>query len=662
MFLFLFLCHVLRAGAVPLDPCAAIAGRTWASPLEVRKCLFSEPLNETIRANTIEVLNKTLAFHASVNYQVQAPKPFEDVHEDLHADLARFSVTNYSSDFAFHLDVYRAFKRLNDGHAWCINYCYDSLYISYIPTPVVLLTDADGSQNVHIAPEAFAVASAEFGDEIAFWQDSLPGELRGQLSSLSGARVLLINGEDPFVAVDANARVTGGYQALSTRQNSFFASYQRVASGWSYSMGNFALHAHPLTDAVELVVQRVNSSSFDVINLPYRSRFGSGAKNFTDYNSWRANNCLAQKSTNGIDIYAVETLPQSQQQQHHLQQHRRERKHPVNMIFEDAALQMDIDLPKELQPMTPPLNESYSVAQFYLLPDNVTGILALGSFSATSFDIFQESLLAGLEGLKKAGTERLIVDVTNNGGGYICIAHWLHRIIVGPKGTTEPQAGLDTKTRAGPLAHLIVKRIVAGGDPEELLSYNGVQWKNATGISFESSTDWLEPHVKTVINGREDAFSQRLGQECQPFSKDPPDHALFDPKNVAIVSNGRCGSSCSLFSITMAKLDHVKTVVVGGKKGVQQQYCGVVGGQSTDWTMIDTEIKSVHLKNHSLAPPDFIGNLAQGITWRLGFGLDDPEEPEEWQDHPADFNLPLTMETVNKPAKIWEQVASTVFG
>ena len=35
----------------------------------------------------IEVVNKTLAFHASVNYQIQAPPPFdEDVHEDLVAD------------------------------------------------------------------------------------------------------------------------------------------------------------------------------------------------------------------------------------------------------------------------------------------------------------------------------------------------------------------------------------------------------------------------------------------------------------------------------------------------------------------------------------------------------------------------------------------------
>ena len=80
--------------------------------------------------------------------------------------------------------------------------------------------------------------------------------------------------------------------------------------------------------------------------------------------------------------------------------------------------------------------------------------------------------------------------------------------------------------------------------------------------------------------------------------------------------------------ITMAKEEGAKTVVYGGKSDVQQQYCGTVGGQSTDFSTIDSEIKTTHLKNNSLAPPDFLTNSVQGITWRLGFGVDNKEEPE----------------------------------
>ena len=194
---------------------------------------------------------------------------------------------------------------------------------------------------------------------------------------------------------------------------------------------------------------------------------------------------------------------------------------------------------------------SYSVAQFYHLNDTQTGVLALGSFNADSFSDFQQNLLTGLQNLKAAGAKQLIVDVTNNGGGYVCIAHWLHRIIAGPKNTTEPQAGLYTESRAQPLAQAITAAIADGADPDGYLLYNPLNWAFANNTLFPAKYDWLKDPVKKVINGRDDFFSQKLGQECQPFAIDPPAEALFDPKKVAIVGNGRCASSCSLFSVSI---------------------------------------------------------------------------------------------------------------
>ncbi|KAE9411367.1 hypothetical protein BT96DRAFT_1011195 [Gymnopus androsaceus JB14] len=615
------------------DYCAAIAGKQWVSPLEARQCIYSFPVVPEIKDNIIEVVNKTIAMHTSVNYQISAPKPFDkDVHEDLHKDLARIKQQEYSSEFEFHLDVFYAFRRLNDGHCVVINRCYDSLYVSYLPTPLVLLTAADGQQNVHIAPEAFAIASAEFGDEIEFWQNALPGKLKGQLR-LSGAQVLSINDQDPFAAVNANALVTGGYQSYATRQNSFFSSYYRGDSGWLYQMGNFAQQVHPLTDAVKLAIRRINSTSIDTITLPYRSRFGSASKNFTDSASYRINNCLATNRTNGVDVYAVsaqqeseEPLPIAYFQQQPLISRKEARRHAMNVLV-DALPLSDIDLPEIMQP-GPALNESYSVAQFYLLPDNSTGVLALGSFSTANFSAFQHSLLDGLVELKSLGATQLLVDVTNNGGGYICIAHWLHRIIIGSRSTTEPQAGLDTTTRAGPLAQLIVQRIIKDGmDPDTELLYNPSKWSNASHVPFTPETDWLKPLTNLTINGHEDAFSQRLGQECQPFDVDPPRKGLFKAKDVVIISNGRCASSCSLFSITMSKLEGARVPI---------------------FSTIDTEIKTTHLKNHTLAPPDFLANIVQGSL-------------KNGKTTPADLNFPLTMETVNRPDAIWEAVSKEVF-
>jgi hypothetical protein len=125
----------------------------------------------------------------------------------------------------------------------------------------------------------------------------------------------------------------------------------------------------------------------------------------------------------------------------------------------------------------------------------------------------------------------------------------------------------------------------------------------------------------------------------------------------------------------MKKKQGAKVAVIGGRQSVPQQYTGTVGGQSTSFATIDSEIKTTHLKEHLLAPPDFIGNSYQGITWRLGFGIDNPAEPEEWQDHEADLNFPLTLDkyesisclkstsnffdraSVNNPEAIWKGLA-----
>ncbi|KAF8649153.1 hypothetical protein AX16_005951 [Volvariella volvacea WC 439] len=598
----------------PRDPCAVIGGKKWVAPQDVRACYESARVDETIKSNIIEVVNKTLAFHTSTNYQIRAPAPFSnDVHEDVLADLARIKRQKYRSDYDLHIDLSRTLKRLNDGHCVWINSCYVTLFVNYLPIPLSLLTDSDGTQNVHIALEAFDVASAEFPDQIDVWQNALPGQLKGKLASLNGAKVLRINGQPPFDAVNANTLITGGYQAFGTRQNAFFSSYQRAAAGWNYIMGNFAQQSLPLSDSVTLTIQRVGQTRADTITLPYRSRIGSAAKSFTDAASWRANNCVAVAGTNGVDVYdpsASRLVPAVSPVQIYQQQpiitNPSSRKQPVNVLLDDAPL-TNVVLPPTLQPSLSPVAGSRNAAQFYLRDDGKTGVLALGSFSDADYTTFLNTLLQGLLSLKAQGATHLIVDVTNNGGGYICAAHYLHRIIIGPKSSTVPQAGLDTTARAGPLAQNIVKSIIAThGDPDLQLLYNPLQWRAADNEFFSEDEDWLQPPVELVINGRHDAFSQRLGQECQPegFPTPPPEEGLFDPKNVVIVSNGRCASSCSLFSITMSKHEGVKTVVVGGKKDVPQQYCGIVGGQSTDFSTIDTEIKTAHLKNNTLAPPD----------------------------------------------------------
>ncbi|KAJ7242900.1 hypothetical protein C8J57DRAFT_1084010 [Mycena rebaudengoi] len=641
-----------------VDPCTLIGGRKWVAPEDVRACFESFKVDPKIKNNILEVVSKTLAFHTSVNYQIQAPQPFaQDVHEDLFADLARISGSHYASDYDLHVDLSKSLKRLNDGHCIWINACYVTLtckialYTNFLPIPLAFLTEKDGSQNIHIVPEAFQIATAEFPDQISVWQDALPGSLKGKLESLSGAKVLLINGKTALDAVDANTFITGSYQGLSSRQNSFFSSYARDASTFVYNMGDFAQQSLPRDDFVELVIQRVNQTTSDKIRLPYRARIGAETVPFNSSASYRANNCVPVDGTNGIDVYADSFVASAS------------RISPEEKFQQVPAISPSSQKSSRTS-RKQRLNGSFLGGAFFMQADGKTGVFALGSFGSDDFDVMTIGMLEGLKNLKKLGATQLIIDVVS--GGYICSATWLHRIIMGPGNTTVPQPGLDSKARAGPLALQIVNRIVKdNADPGHQLLYNPLNWRHANNEPFAATDNWLEPVVNITTNGHRDAFSSRLGPEGQcvgAFLVPPPDIQLFEPSKIAIVSNGRCASSCALFSITMSKEDGVKVVVVGGRNSVKQQYCGTVGGEATGFATIDTEIKSVKLKNSTLAPPDLLVNGLQGITWRSSFGLDNPQEPEEWQDHPADLNLALTPDLVNNPVAIWDTVARKIFG
>ncbi|KAF8811664.1 hypothetical protein BYT27DRAFT_7208291 [Phlegmacium glaucopus] len=187
-----------------VDPCAVIGGKEWVAPQDVRACFTSVKVDESINTNSC--------------FQTMFTKIYLLI-------WLGFNNRSYHSDFDLHIDLSRTLKRLND---------VDSLFLNFLPTPLSLLTDSDGSQNVHISPEVF---------------------------QLSGAKVLEINGQDPFVAIDANAQITG--------------SSPRGATGWNYILGNFSQQSLLLSDSVTLKLQLVGQSTPVNVVLPYRSRFGA---------------------------------------------------------------------------------------------------------------------------------------------------------------------------------------------------------------------------------------------------------------------------------------------------------------------------------------------------------------------------------------------------
>ena len=261
----------------------------------------SFPVNQTTKNNILDVVNLTFNFQTSINYQIQAPPPFNnDVHVDIAAELTRIRAQTYASDFDFHVDLSSTIKRLQDGHTVYINLCFDSLFLNFLPIPVVLLNNAEGKQQLHISPEAFEVASAEFADEIGFWESATH-------LNLSQVRAVLPFGIQSYIIYHLISYRERQYWQSMTRIHSlqlmqtpispvaskltplgrtskcrhfriydviyglclirFFSSYLLSDAGWAYRMGDFAQQSLPLTDSVTLTVKIVGSKAAQRITV-----------------------------------------------------------------------------------------------------------------------------------------------------------------------------------------------------------------------------------------------------------------------------------------------------------------------------------------------------------------------------------------------------------
>lgn len=129
----------------------------------------------------------------------------------------------------------------------------------------------------------------------------------------------------------------------------------------------------------------------------------------------------------------------------------------------------------------------------------------------------------------------------------------------------------------------------------------------------------MSPDIPLKINGKSDATSQRFEDICEPYSVDLPEEPPFDlAKDVVLVGNGNCASTCAMFSTLVHERHNTKVAIFGGRPGSRIQYKGMAGNQVLDWPDLDSEIKTANLADDELAPKDILVNGDMRVNWRTG--------------------------------------------
>ncbi|PPQ72200.1 hypothetical protein CVT26_006931 [Gymnopilus dilepis] len=638
------------------DPCAKIAGLEFVPPADALACYKVFPFNETLRQNVLTNMARVFDFFTFEDFYLHSPPPFQESTKNIRATLAQLNTTRFATDYDFNKAVYDFTTQLNDGHTRYFPSCYNA-FQNLLPAPVVSLEE-NGVQNVFIVPDAVQLISQLGSNYTGFFE-----KIGFNWQRLAGAKVLEIQDMDAYAYVDLIAdTVSGNYLDHGVRVNSVFSSYRIVSGVFSQRFGDLAGPEDVTHTSLKFKLIPANSTKVETVNIPYLADYIGNP--FTDSASFWENNCVANDDTNGVD---VRTFGDNAA--------KHTRKQPKANII-DGLNSRAVNLPGPFVPTQPVINGSDDAIISYILPDKKTGVMFVGTFEPDDFNQFQVDTAAIIAEFQKAGVTQLLIDLTDNGGGFVCLGQFLHQFLAGSQ---IGYPGFQSTSRANPLAQKIVAAHVAMGENDVSLFYSPDNWAFLNDTIQPMTFNYNNPAVPFVINGRFDPTSQRFHDTCTeefvvPVPKTPPfplkyvKQFLFSFNLVLLrlqlvrsktptsrsasteirhlVSNGNCASTCAMFSTLMFERHQTKIAIFGGKPGEQVQYKGMAGNQVLEWSDLDTEIKSVGLDNDPLAPPDF-------HNWRTAWSFFNEQLPI--------VRFPYTKDTYNNPQSLWTFAASVLF-
>ncbi|RKU41565.1 hypothetical protein DL546_003765 [Coniochaeta pulveracea] len=506
-------------------------------------------------------------------------------------------------------------------------------------------------------------------------------------TTVPGPALTKINDQDAVTFLEELNLKHSGYQDRDAQWNAQFASYSRPSGKHPIVAKSNFFHGHELTltyeDGTKSTVRgraRV-SPEVDFSKVNYGRDF---------YNRF----CHPEATKFGLPAKQLRNGLQPPQP----------RKLPLQVDGEGRNWKHDELFLAPYPPAVVRDDGPGATAGFFLLDEGYedVAVLAIPSFRPRSEDPaqyepwvytndFQETVGEFLELCKESGKQKLVIDLTGNRGGKITSAYELFAQLF--PGSPIFQAG-NMRLQMGLLELARVVSEVSGdslSDPtperkkkvQKLLSGIGRQVKpgasqNLEGHTFNNIKEILAP---VDLNGDRFGpyFSMRYDEPSNNFnltgvgSQATNRTAVFEPENIVLLTDGVCGSTCSLFAYLMTYQKNISTTVIGGRPrlGPMQPIAGTEGAgmihmqNLTDTARLAMELASPELQK--VFKTDEYGNLvalAEGYAVRRGngtvnfknnFAPHNHTTPLQFLYHPANCRLFWTREMISDPELTWKR-------
>lgn len=631
---------LLLATALPSlnaqDPCAQLASSRSPRPSEALACYTSFPFNAKNQAKTIKVLNNVMDIHAFTDVLSSSPNPAYQQSVDVNGLLRTLGTSTYKSDYEFQLAISKYFDAMQDGHFSYTGTCYSRISFKQ---PFIVHAVAQGNANPKIV--------------ILGTDDQVSTSRSMGLSKFIGAELVEIDGQNAYTylqAVGDNLWSKG--KDPNVRFNRAIAQkmFDSESGSFFLARGAFSGRTFPVpnSDSVRYTFKLSNGQS-QSIDVPW---VGTNNGGWTDASSFWSKNCAPRTATDGQEG----------------EEGTKPKKHTEQELF--APGPEEIVQLKHVRTTNPSNTNEAGVMDEVVNPKPIltgpdfgffvverTGKSPIGVFAMTGYENANEEwtskIQQGFTELSRRGVRKVVLDMSNNGGGTICTAYKLLQLI-----TPQVHRPFATDFRVGKVVTKLTQAAYRFGQT----LFHPSNWVDArTGRSFRDMSIISPSRSRSLTAGKiaPVPYSQLVLDGCRASW----DFQLpFQPKDMILLSNGFCASSCAIFASHLyensPELKQVVTTAYPQSKTVSGIL--VPGGQVYHNGDINQDIKSLRLTSDPDLDFNFPTNVDVAFVLREAYSRNTPGMVLDWLKMESHARVAWTERNGLNPQQIWLDAASAV--
>jgi len=587
---------------------------------ETRACLESIAFDNQLRQKTLDTISKTIPLYVFKDIARQSPDPNIVLSVNIEQGIKNLvQQESFANDYEFQHSVVNLFRSLNDGHTlYFAPSCYGNLFFKQ---PFNLISHEAGMTAADVKQQVISIASVN--EPLAYF---LQTEFGIDVRQYIGDQVVQIDDQEAVQSlIQFSNTSVGGYKDLGTRFNvaisGLFMSRQQNRNGM------------PTKESMTYVLKKSDGSQV-TIDLPW---IGVSQVNYTDANDFHSS-CMSQ-----LNVHQGFASPAEQ------------KRYEVD----------NWDHLKHIEAVQAAANANNNIKQlvkgekisYYEINGNV-GVITIADFGPSSIPQFAKDFQTSLYFAKLNKISNMIIDLTNNGGGEECLGYALVKYLYS---NSFKEDYVTLFANSDMIQSDLGLELAKAGAQKQVSDniWSPLHWRSTNGGVFRDES-WYSKSVEHTRGGVSNKYTSFVKENyCasffSPFYFDDGSLLNYPLDDIILISNGRCASTCALFSRHLQDSRKVKTVVVGGITGLHQQIAQVPGGQVYEFEELMDDINRYNLQSSPNAPSALLTKsrfrftIREAYSWTKGH----TNSPLEFFFEGSDFRLQYSEKSAVDPTQVW---------